>query len=236
MQQVLKKTFHLFKGVKAKLGQSLILLIATFLDIIIWTQFYHHSKGDVTAPASSSKLSELWRKQVRCPQTSKWFNTAPPPERKHTVLKLVKCNATEKKLVSRTFKITKHEPVGRNHVELRDMRHGTSLAGRVWGRSGNVKKKWRTGVDRDVIELFLLSALAEWCSVSEPVCLFKSRTKIDHDETALQGRGLVHFVGWPTSPLPRQWRSTRHACLRRWAAVWQGESKSIARAPFSVRK
>ena len=61
----------------------------------------------------------------------------------------------------------------RNHVELRDMRHGTSLAGRVWGRSGNVKKKWRTAVDRDVIELFLLSALAPWCSVSEPVCIFK---------------------------------------------------------------
>ena len=103
------------------------------------------------------------------------------------------------------------------------MRHGTSLAGRVWGRSGNVKKKWRTGVNQDVIELFLLSALAPWCSVSEPVCLFKSRTKIDHDETTLQGRSLVHFVGWPTSPLRRQWRSTRHACLRRWAAVRQGK-------------
>ena len=66
----------------------------------------------------------------------------------------------------------------------------------------------RTGVDRDMIELFLLSALAPWCSVSEPVCLFKSRTKVDHDETVLQGRGLMHFVGWKTSPLRRQWRST----------------------------
>ena len=75
----------------------------------------------------------------------------------------------------------------------------------LWKR----KKKWHTAVDRDVIELFLLSALTPWCSVSEPVCLFKSRTKIDHDETALQGRSLVHFVGWPTSPLRRQWRSTR---------------------------
>ena len=98
----------------------------------------------------------------------------------------------------------------------------------LWKR----KKKWHTAVDQDVIELFLLSALAPWGSVSEPVCLFKSRTKIDQDETALQGRGLVHFVGWPTSPLRRQWRSTRHACLRRWAAVWQGKINPMLGAPF----
>ena len=115
--------------------------------------------------------------------------------------------------------------VGRNHVELRDMQHGTSLADRAWGRSGNIKKNGApVSIEMwTVIELFLLFTLAPWCSVSEPVCLFKSRTKLDHDKIALQGRGLVHFVGWPMSPLRRQWRSTRHACRRRWAAVRQGK-------------
>ena len=57
-----------------------------------------------------------------------------------------------------TYPNSKEEekPVGRNHVELRNMRHGTSLADRAWCRSGNLKKngapvsieKWT------VIELF----------------------------------------------------------------------------------